>query len=99
MAVSMLIGLWIWDELSYDKYFENYDKIVQVWQHQTFNGKIGSQVAMPIPLGTMLSKNYRSDFKYVVLSSWNFDHILGAKNKKPKNTTDFQLFGFSLKIT
>jgi putative ABC transport system permease protein len=82
MAVAMLIGLWIWDELSYDKYFQNYDKIVQVWQHQTFNGKVGSQVAMPIPLGTMLSKDYRSDFKYVVLSSWNYDHILAVGDKK-----------------
>jgi putative ABC transport system permease protein len=82
MAVAMLIGLWIWDELSYDKYFENHDKIVQVWQHQTFNGKIGSQIAMPIPLGTMLSKDYRSDFKYVVLSSWNYEHILTYGEKK-----------------
>ena len=82
MAVAILIGLWIWDELSFDKYFQNHDKIVQVWQHQTFNGKVGSQTAMPIPLGTMLSKDYRSDFKHVVLSSWNYDHILAYGDKK-----------------
>jgi len=35
MAVAMLIGLWIWDELSFDKYHQNYDRIVQVMQHQT----------------------------------------------------------------
>ena len=28
MAISILIGLWIRDELSYDKYHENYDRIV-----------------------------------------------------------------------
>ena len=89
MAVAILIGLWIWDELSYDTYFQNHDKIVQVWQHQTFNGKVGSQVAMPIPLGTMLSKNYRSDFKYVVLSSWNFDHILSYGDKKITQSGSF----------
>ncbi|MEB0249675.1 ABC transporter permease, partial [Mucilaginibacter sp. 5B2] len=49
MAVAILIGLWIWDELSYDKNFQNHAKIVQVWQHQTFNGKVSSQTAMPIP--------------------------------------------------
>ena len=27
MAVTMLIGLWIWDELSFDKNFKNYDHI------------------------------------------------------------------------
>jgi putative ABC transport system permease protein len=82
MAVAILIGLWIWDEISYDKYFKNHDKIVQVWQNQTFNGKIGSQISMPVPLGLMLGKDYRGDFKYVVLSSWNYDHILAYGDKK-----------------
>src|ERR1700751_4647482 len=74
MAVAMLIGLWIWDELSYNKYFTNYDRIVQVWQHQTFNGSVGSQTAMPIPLGLKLRELYKSDFKYVVLSTWTQEH-------------------------
>jgi putative ABC transport system permease protein len=82
MAVAMLIGLWIWDELSYDKYHANHDKIVRVMQHQTLNGETGSQVAMPIPLGTMLRNDYKGDFKYVVLSSWNFEHILAVGDKK-----------------
>ena len=29
MAVAMLIGLWIWDELSFDKYHENYSRIAR----------------------------------------------------------------------
>ena len=33
MAVAMMIGLWIWDELSYDKYHKNYDRIARVMQH------------------------------------------------------------------
>jgi putative ABC transport system permease protein len=85
MAVAILIGLWIWDEISYNKNFQNEDKVVQVWQHQTFNGKVGSQVAMPIPLGTMLRDDYTGagkDFKYVTLSSWNYDHIVAFGEKK-----------------
>jgi putative ABC transport system permease protein len=85
MAVAILIGLWIWDEISYNKYFQNESKIVQVWQHQTFNGKVGSQIAMPIPLGTMLRDEYTGtgkDFKYVTLSSWNYDHIVAFGDKK-----------------
>src|SRR6187549_4237130 len=30
MAVAILNGLWIWDELSFNKYFQNYDRIAQV---------------------------------------------------------------------
>ncbi|WP_431199099.1 hypothetical protein ACQ86K_26965 [Mucilaginibacter sp. P19] len=81
MAVAMLIGLWIWDELSYNKNFDNYDRIVQVWQNQTFNGVTGSQTAMPIPLGYKLRNDYKHDFKYVVLSSWNYGHIMAYGEK------------------
>jgi hypothetical protein len=51
MAVAVLIGLWIWNELSYDKYHDNYDRIVRVMQHQTFNGEVGTQNSIPLPLG------------------------------------------------
>src|SRR5207244_403753 len=70
MAVAMLIGLWIWDELSYNKNFDNYDRIVQVWQNQTFNGVVNAQTAIPIPLGYKLREDFKHDFKYVVLSTW-----------------------------
>ncbi|MDB5285377.1 MAG: transporter permease [Mucilaginibacter sp.] len=82
MAVAILIGLWIWDELSYDKHFKNYDRVVQVMQHQTMNGEVSTQAAMPIPLGTMLRQDYKNDFKYVVLSSWTFGHIVTYGDKK-----------------
>jgi putative ABC transport system permease protein len=82
MAVAMLIGLWIWDELSYDKYFKNYDRLVQVMQHQTFNGNVGTQSDIPMPLGYKLRDDYKNDFKYVVLSTWTSPHILAFGDKK-----------------
>jgi putative ABC transport system permease protein len=82
MAVALLIGLWVYDELSYDKYHSNYDYIAQVMQHQTFNGKIGSQDAIPYPLGDELRNKYGSNFKYVVMASWVGDHILSIGDKK-----------------
>lgn len=85
MAVAMLISLWIWDELSYDKYFQNYDRLVQVMQHQTFNGERGTQSSIPLPLGPKLRENYTGpgkDFKYVVMSTWTQGHILAYKDKK-----------------
>ncbi len=81
MAVTMLIGLWIWDELTYDRYHQNYDRIAQVMLHQTWDGRKGSQTAVPVPLHYELKEKY-SDFKYVVPSSWNFGHILAYKNTK-----------------
>ncbi len=39
MAVAVTIGLWVWDELSFNKSFKNYNHIAQVLTHETFDGK------------------------------------------------------------
>jgi putative ABC transport system permease protein len=82
MAVVMLIGFWIYDELSFNKYFRNYDRIVQVMQHQTLNGDVGTQAAIPMPLAPKLLQDYKADFKYMVMSSWTDEHIITSGDKK-----------------
>ncbi len=81
MAVFFLIGLWIYDELNFNKQFNNYDRITQVMQHQTVNGNILSVKGMPLPLGKVLQNDYGSNFKYVVMASWQGDFILSAGDK------------------
>ncbi|MBC7828352.1 MAG: ABC transporter permease [Chitinophagaceae bacterium] len=82
MAVAMLIGMWIWDELSFDKYHKNYDRIARVMQHQTYNGEIETQFANPALMAREIKNKYGSDFKYVLQSSWNFQHTLAYGEKK-----------------
>jgi putative ABC transport system permease protein len=82
MAVAMLIGLWIYDELSFDKYHKNYDRIAQVMQHQTSNGYVYSDQSLPFPLGKELQTNYKGDFKYIAMASWEGEHILAFGEKK-----------------
>ena len=79
MAVAMLIGLWIFDELTFDHYHANHKKIAQVMITQTFNNETGTGQAMAIPLGMELRSKYGSDFKYVTLCSWNFGFIIGRR--------------------
>jgi ABC-type antimicrobial peptide transport system permease subunit len=76
MAVAMLIGLWVFDELSYNSYLPEYRRVAQVYQHQTINARTVTQDAIPYPLGGELQKVYGSDFKYIVMSSWTNSHIL-----------------------
>ena len=40
MASTMLIFLWIHDELGYDQFHVNKDRIYQVWNHARFNGEV-----------------------------------------------------------
>jgi len=82
MAVAILIGLWIWDEVSFDRYHKNYDRIAQVKQNVTNNGEVQTWSTMPFPLAAELRKSYGSDFKYVVMSDGLSDHILTIGDKK-----------------
>src|SRR5664279_5269977 len=82
MAVAILIALWIYDEISFNKNFENYNRIAQVMQHQTFNGDVGTETSLPYLMGNELKRNYGSDFKYVSMASWTNDHILAVGEKR-----------------
>ena len=82
MAVAILIGLWVWDELSFNKYHQNYDRIARVMQHQTFNGRVNTGVGVPIPLGNELRTTYGSDFKHVVISSWSMNSLVSVGEKR-----------------
>jgi putative ABC transport system permease protein len=91
MAVAMLIGLWIWDELSFDKNFKNYDRITQVLQNNTMNGEIGTGHDVPWPMGDALRKSFGSDFKYITMATYNNGHILSHDDKKlTKSGTYFE---------
>ncbi|GAB3557475.1 ABC transporter permease [Spirosoma fluminis] len=64
MAVAMLIGLWIYDELSFNKQFKNYDRLAKLWQFVKFDVEKASYDAMPIPLAQELRSKY-PDFESV----------------------------------
>jgi putative ABC transport system permease protein len=81
MGVAILIAMWVFDELSYDKYHANYDRIAQVMQHQTFNNEIGTQEANPAHMAEEIRHVYGSDFTYVLQASWNFNHTLTYGDK------------------
>jgi putative ABC transport system permease protein len=58
MAVALLIGLWINDELSFNHYHTHYDRIARMMQIQSRNGQRDVQQSMPFPIGPGLRSNY-----------------------------------------
>lgn len=82
MAVAMLIGLWVWSELTFDQNFANYPRIAQVLQNGTYEGEVGTQVEVPPPLGPELRNSYGADFKYVVMATDVRPQILSFEDKK-----------------
>jgi putative ABC transport system permease protein len=83
MAVAMLIGLWMLDELSFNKCHDNYLKLGRVMT-TFYNGKEPGDTgnAIAIPVADELRTKYPNDFKKVALSSWNFGHIVAVGDKK-----------------
>jgi putative ABC transport system permease protein len=85
IAVAMLIGLWIWDELSFNKNHANYNSIAQLARSENVNGEIHiseNSNFLPIPLANELRTSYGSYFKQVSLASTSREHILAFNNNK-----------------
>ena len=89
MAVAMLIGLWVFSELSFDKNIPNHDRIAQVMQNQWINNETDTWSSQAYPMGPILRAQYGSDFKHVIMSSWTGSHIISINDKNLKVSGNF----------
>jgi putative ABC transport system permease protein len=89
MAVAMLIGLWMYSELSFDKNFQNHDRIAMVMQNQWINNETDTWNSQAYPLGPDLRNEYGADFKHVIMSSWTGNHILSYGDKNLKESGNY----------
>ncbi len=89
MAVTLIIALWIEDELSYNSYFQDRDRIAQMYQSQTFNGQTGTGQAIPRPLEKAIREGYKDNFRHIVMSSWNNPQYLNYKESSLSRTGNF----------
>jgi len=58
MTSSILIFLWVHDELGYDKFHRNYNDIYQVIANRNFKNQMFTDRNMAFPLGPALEKGY-----------------------------------------
>lgn len=86
MAVALLIGLWVWDEVSYNTWHRNYNRLAQVRVVATNGKDIYSGTTVSIPMGYELRDKYAADFKHLSLVSHTAAHILAAGEKKISQT-------------
>lgn len=81
MSVALLIGLWVYDELSFDKQNPHYDRVAQVLQHVNGNGTKDTWWSMPFPLAEELRTHYGTDFKRIAQAvSWG-EHMINYNDK------------------
>ena len=84
MAVAMLIGLWVYDEVSYNRSHKNYERIAEVYRRNTepLEQKTYSSNGLPQPVAKVLTEKYGHLFKHVSLVWWptNYNLRVGENN-------------------
>jgi putative ABC transport system permease protein len=89
MAVAILIGLWIYDEVSFDRSHRNHERIAAVLQNLHMSGGVQTAWGEAEQLAPVLRKDYGFYFKYVVLGVSNWDHLIAYGEKRVKSGGDY----------
>jgi putative ABC transport system permease protein len=83
MAVALLNGLWVWDELSFNKNHQNFDRVVKITElGVTDHDRRYLQTTLPYPLSTELKARYHNYFKHIIVAREAEDYILATEETK-----------------
>ncbi len=91
MAVAVLIGLWVYDEVTYNKSHQNYESIAQVRRYYTdpSTHETNGVENMHYPMYTILKSDYKQYFKHVAMAWWLMDYSLSTDDKKISGKGEF----------
>ncbi len=79
IVCSVLILLWVADELSFDKFIPKSDRLYQVWMSSDFDGKINNWRSVPLPVYDAM-KTADSKIKNSVVTGWGSDRLLAYED-------------------
>jgi len=95
MTCTILIFLWVQDELPYNKFHSNYSNIYRVMANRDFNNQIFTDENMVLPLAQSIQKEI-AQVKYAVVTTHSFDHFItydqfpGNKSSNSKSGKEFE---------
>lgn len=72
---SILILLWVFDELGYDKFHPKADRLYQVWINASFDGRIDSWTSVPHPTYEAM-KTADANIVSAAIADWGGDYLL-----------------------
>ena len=84
MAVTLLIGLWVYNAYSYNKFLPDYQQLYQVKSNYSMNGTINTESSTPTKLADILRTQF-PDIEYVSETDWFGSHGLKVADKKLYN--------------
>ncbi len=77
IVCSLLILLWVEDEVSYDKFIPKYDRLFQLWISGDYDNKINNWQSVPLPTYEAM-KTIDSNVKNTVVAGWGSPRLLTA---------------------
>ena len=77
ITCTILILLWVVDEMSFDKMHPKADRLYQVWVHAKFDGKVNSWTSVPLPTYEAM-KTADSNIKRALVMDWGENHLLNV---------------------
>jgi putative ABC transport system permease protein len=84
MSVAIMIALWVYDEVSYNRSYSNYDHIAMFYRHNIdpADQKAVSWFGTPQPVAKVLTEKYSHLFKNVAIMWWETDYTfrVGERN-------------------
>lgn len=81
MAIALVIGLWVYDQYSYDKFLPDYQQLYQVRRNFNSNGQILNFTSTSLRLADVLRAQV-PEIEYVAEAGGNQGHVLLVNNKK-----------------
>ncbi|MGC4021070.1 MAG: ABC transporter permease [Cyclobacteriaceae bacterium] len=81
LACSLLIMLWVSDEVSFDGFHQNKSNLYQIYGNSPADNGVSTQRAMPLPLVEEFKTNQR-DIKYATATDWGSNHLLVVGNSR-----------------
>jgi len=81
MASSALILLWINNEMGFDRFHKNEDRLYTVYNRSVFDGKLWCWNTTPKVMGKTLKKEY-SQFEQVARVTWNNSFLFTVGDKR-----------------
>jgi putative ABC transport system permease protein len=81
ITCTLLILLWIFDELTFDRSVPKVDRLYQVWVNAAYDGKMNSWNSVPCPTGEGM-KTAHSSIANSVMCDWGGEHLLSTGDKR-----------------
>lgn len=84
VTCSLLILLWVHDELTFDAYFPKYDRIYRLMVQAEYDGRVNVWNSVPAGANQAVKEEHAS-IANTVMTDWGSDHLLADASKADRS--------------